>query len=228
MNNYAKTVLVVEDDPYLLLLNKKKLTRGGYNVLCANSIEQARAELGNRAVDLIVLDVMLPDGSGFDFCKEVKQNINNNIIILFLTGKTQTSEKINGLNIGGDYYLTKPYDLNELLAIVSSLLRRLSSTNCLEFGRLSLYIEKMVATVDGKDLLLTPKEYSLLYVLAKNYNTYITAEELFAKCWPNSEIPYSASLLWAQLSRLRKKLEKEGVHYITNERNKGYILEIKY
>ncbi len=225
MINDNNTILIVEDDPELLNLNRKKLIRSGYNVVCATSIKQARNELKKHLFSIIILDVMLPDGSGFDFCKEVKRN--NDVAVLFLTGKVQIDDKITGLDGGGDYYLVKPCDPNELLAVVSSLLRRIKTSSVLRIGKLCLHIEKMAATVDNKDLLLTPKEFTLLYVLAKNHNTHLKADVLSEKCWPNSEAIYSTNLLWAQLSRLRKKLENEGLFYINNVRNKGYILIVQ-
>ncbi len=123
MQSTVKTILVVEDDTNLLLYNEKKLIRGGYQVYTAQTLDQARKVFMQHEIDLIVLDVMLPDGSGVDFCSEVKEK--KDVIVLFLSGKVQIEDKITGLNSGGDYYLAKPYDFDELLAVVKSLLRRL-------------------------------------------------------------------------------------------------------
>ncbi len=225
MVNTKKTILVVEDEPHLLQYNERKLTRGGFFVYTASTMKKARETIENQNIDLIVLDVMLPDGSGFDLCKEVKSVMD--IPILFLTGKTQTHEKVMGLEGGGDYYMVKPYDFDELLAVVKSLLRRFDKTNIVSVGEILLDIEKLTATYRGEDLLLTPKEFNLLYVLSQHQTSPITAEELYAKCWSGMQEGYNSSLLWTQLSRLRKKLENEGLFYITNIRNKGYCIEIK-
>ncbi len=218
-------VLIVEDEPSLLKYTARKLSRGGYKVLMASSIAEARRKIESAPVDLAVLDIMLPDGSGLDFCAEIKAK--KDVMVLFLTGKTQIQDRITGLDTGGDYYMVKPFDLDEMQSVVNSLFRRRSGSGSLQAGSIRLDMESMTATVKGVDLLLTPKEFTLLHVLVKHRDMPITAEELFHKCWPSNENEYSRSLLWAQLSRLRKKLESAGVFYITSIRNIGYCLEIK-
>ncbi len=215
----------MEDEPNLLEFNRRKLVRGGHNVLTASTLAEARAKIAHSDIDLVVLDVMLPDGNGLDLCREIKDS--SDILVLFLTGKTQVVDRIAGLDGGGDYYLVKPYDLDEFLSVVNSLLRRSVRHNLLEVGGISLDFENMTASVKGRDLMLTPKEFTLLGVLLNHQNTPISASELYEKCWPNSENSYNNSMLWAQLSRLRKKLESSGLYYITSVRNQGYCLEIK-
>ncbi len=223
MDNYKSTVLIVEDNADILELNKRKLTRSGLNVLTSTNLAQARVCLDKYNVDLIILDVMLPDGNGFDFCKEVKQK--NDIFILFLTGKTQTEDKLIGLNGGGDYYLTKPYDFDEFVAVVKSLLRRKNSDE-IKIGSLCINRSIMIATVQGVDLILSPKEFTLLTVLAANINSPLSSEELCKKCWQYNDTSNTDSILWTSLSRLRKKLEPYDFIHITNIRNKGYVLEV--
>ncbi len=215
----------MEDEPNLLEYSRRKLIRGGHNVLSASTLAEARKVLCDSNIDLVVLDIMLPDGNGLDLCREIKAS--SDISVLFLTGKTQISDRVAGLDGGGDYYMVKPYDLDEFLSVVNSLLRRSVRHNFKEVGGISLDFEKMTASVKGRDLMLTPKEFTLLGVLVRHQNTPISATELYDKCWPNSENSYNNSMLWAQLSRLRKKLESAGLYYITSVRNQGYCLEIK-
>ncbi len=223
MDNTA-TILIVEDNQSILELNSKKLLRHGFNVLPAKNLSQARKFLSSNNIDLIVLDVMLPDGNGFDFCKEVKAK--NEILVLFLTGKTQIKDKITGLDGGGDYYLTKPYDFDEFVSVVKSMLRRKISDE-IKVGDLTLNLSSRIATFKGIDLHLAPKEFALLNVLSRNLSTPLSADELCQKCWNYSDTSNTSSMLWTHLSRLRKKIEVHEGIYISNIRNKGYVLEIK-
>ncbi len=225
MSNSMYNILLVEDEENILRFNSRKLIRLGYTVFTATTLSQARKVIDKAQIDLAILDVMLPDGSGFDLCKEIKSK--SDTLVLFLSGKAQIVDKIEGLNDGGDYYLTKPYDYDEFVAVVESLLRRVKNSDTIKVGALSIDTVKMIAMVKDKDLLLTPKEFAILHVLIINRGDAITAEELYNKCWISKDAQYSNGVLWAQLSRLRKKLENAGVFYISHQRNKGYVLEVR-
>ncbi len=225
-------ILLVEDDINVSGFNERKLRRTGYDVLTAETLAEARHHLKDNRPDLIVLDVMLPDGSGFDLCTEIRKTMT--VPVLFLTGKTQIADKIEGLNGGGDYYMTKPYDFDEFTAVVASLLRRAErpstsqaptgATESISQGSLVLDTVSNSAMVEGKDLLLTPKEFALLSLLVQNMGKSLTGEFLYEKVW-NVPMASDGRALWAQLSRLRKKLEATAKIILHNDRNTGYYLE---
>ncbi len=215
-------IVMVEDEKSMLGFAQRKLKRSGYEVFAAETIEEARSLLKQTKPDLLILDVMLPDGDGMVFCEEIRKE--SNVLVLFLTGKTQTEDKVRGLSVGGDYYLTKPYELEELVAVVDSLIRRVpEKQDELKVGELRLQLGTMRATIKGQELHLTPKEFVLIWALAERVNNPIDTEELYKKVW-NSSMNQDGRALWVQLSRLRKKLEMYEEFEIKNHRTKGYYL----
>ena len=173
MSDRQPVLLVVEDEPEVLRINARILARRGYTVYTAESCRRAYERLAEIAPDLLILDIMLPDGSGYDICDKFRQTSDHPVI--FLTGKSETQDKIEGLGRGGDYYLTKPYDTDELLAVVSRLIKRYLETKQkhrqiteIIKGPLSLDIPKARAAVNGVDAGLTAKEFALLLELLRN------------------------------------------------------------
>jgi DNA-binding response OmpR family regulator len=126
MGQTAATILIVEDEPEVLDINARMLKRRGYDILTASSVEESYRCLASVTPDMLILDVMLPDGSGYDICQQFRLKSDNPVI--FLTGKTKSSDKVEGLGYGGDYYLTKPYSFDELLAVAERLLSRYFKT----------------------------------------------------------------------------------------------------
>ncbi len=218
-------ILMVEDETSMLGFAQRKLKRCNYEVHTAESIAEAEKVLVEITPDLVILDVMLPDGDGMEFCKKIREK--SNVLIVFVTGKTETVDKVKGLNVGGDYYLTKPYELEELVAVVDSLMRRapekIDETKELKVGELVLRLGVMRATMGGEEIQLTPKEFLLLWALAESVNNPVDTEALYEKVW-NNPMNQDGRALWVQLSRLRKKLEEYEDFEIKNHRSKGYYL----
>ncbi len=225
-------ILIVEDEVEMLGFASRKLKRSGYEVSGAETLKDAKNLFYKNKYDLIILDAMLPDGTGFDFCQEVRKS--SDIPILFLTGKTQLTDRVAGLDAGCDYYMTKPYDFEELVGVSGSLISRknravteeLTSSNSksMRLGPLELDLVMATATVDGEILYLTRKEFSLLVILVEYVNQPVRSEILYEKAW-NLPMNNNGGALWAQLSRLRKKLEKYRVFELVNDRIHGYCLE---
>ncbi len=225
-------ILIVEDEVEMLGFASRKLKRSGYDVSGAETLKDARNLFSKNEYDLIILDAMLPDGTGFEFCQEVRHT--SDVPILFLTGKTQVTDKVAGLNAGCDYYMTKPYDFEELVGVSGSLIERknravtdeMTSKNSksMKLGPLELDLKMAAATVDGEILYLTRKEFSLLVILVEYVNQPVSSETLYEKAW-NLPMNNNGGALWAQLSRLRKKLEKYRVFELVNDRTHGYCLE---
>ena len=175
------TILLVEDNPHILRINAEVLGLRGYEVLKAASAAEARGQLQWHPVDLIVLDIMLPDANGLDLCRELKSQYH--IPILFLTALGENRDVVEGLRAGGDDYLTKPYDLEVFVARVEARLRGSSdSRRYVTYGCLRLDTVSLTGFVNGRDIQLTQKEFTVLLLLAQNAERlYWTAEEVDAR-----------------------------------------------
>jgi DNA-binding response OmpR family regulator len=192
-------------------------------VRLASNISEARERLAEAEPDIIVLDIMLPDGSGLDFLEELRRNTD--IPVLLLTALAEPCDTVKGLRAGGDDYLAKPYDNAELLARIESLLRRASRpTRILTKGRLTLNMFSGIALVNSKDLLLSHKEFAILFLLAQNEGKTINPASLYKEVWG---LPMTDSgTLIKHISRLRKKLEDESSGCeIENMRGEGYCFK---
>ncbi|EMS71547.1 response regulator transcription factor [Ruminiclostridium cellobioparum] len=217
-----KMILLVEDNEQILRGNERLLTRRGYGIAAALTLFEARKELETQMPDLIVLDIMLPDGSGLDFIAELRQH--SQIPVLLLTGLTTPEDVVRGLTAGGDDYLAKPYDFGVLLARVEALLRRSEQIpEKLTRDRLSLDVTVGVALLDGTDLLLTQKEFALLLLFAQNVGRFIGAEYLYEKVW-KQPMTGDSNALRSTLKRLRAKLEGSG-YCIILSKGEGYQFE---
>jgi len=219
-----KLILLVEDNKKIMRGNKRMLGWKDYETVCAHTLADARALISERKPDAIVLDIMLPDGSGLDFMRELRIGGNANIPILLLTGLTGKEDVVRGLAAGGDDYLTKPYDFPVLLARIEALLRRAERVpEVLVKDRLSLDVTANVALLDGKDILLTQKEFALLLIFAQNEERYISAKYLYMKIW-KAPIENNSSALKTAINRLRTKIKDSG-WCIVWSRGEGYCFE---
>lgn len=220
-------VLLVEDDKGILRTNRRILEREGFTVLCAETLTSARAQLLDRP-DVLVLDIMLPDGSGLDFCAEIRDNTA--APVLFLTALDEQSEIIEGLTAGGSDYITKPYSVDEFAARVKAhynLAKRYRQSagreRLLERGPLLLDLVAQRAYLDGKDMLLAQKEFALLLYLIQNDSAGVGRQVLYETVW-RQPMAEDDSAVKNAVYRLRKKLESSG-YTITARRGEGYRFE---
>lgn len=217
-----KRILLVEDNEKIMQGNERMLRRRGYEVITALTLGEARSAVRSQMPDLFVLDIMLPDGSGLDFMRELRQH--SRAPVLLLTGLTTTEDIVRGLTSGGDDYLAKPYDFGVLLARVEALLRRAEHVpERLSKGRLSLDVTAGVAALDGTDLLLTQREFALLLLFVQNEKRYISAEYLYEKAW-NQPMADNSQALKKTIYNLRKKIEDSGWR-VEWSRGEGYCFE---
>lgn len=218
------TILLVEDNPHIMKINSSCLSMEDYSVLEAVDAAQCRYMLSNNDVDLVILDIMLPDGDGISLCREIKAKYD--IPILFLSALSENDDIITALRAGGDDYLPKPYDIQVLIARVEARLRSVrKDKRYISFGRLRLDTVSMAAYFADNDLLTTQKEFSILLMLARNIGSTVPKAELYENVWG---LPYSdnANALFTAVSRLNKKLDDNKADVtITYERGKGYALE---
>jgi DNA-binding response OmpR family regulator len=218
-------ILLIEDDREIQENNKDLLeSDGGYAVRTAMNLAEAREQLGKELPDIIVLDIMLPDGNGLDLIKEI-----NDIPVLLLTALGEKNDIVKGLKAGGDDYLAKPYDDNILLARIESLLRRTESCvpKTLTKGHLSLDIITRRAYIDNYDLLLTHKEFACLLMLAQNEGHIISIRTIYEQIW-KQKLEDDKNTLKTTISTLRKKIKPSGYAIIVS-RDQGYtfILDAK-
>jgi Response regulators consisting of a CheY-like receiver domain and a winged-helix DNA-binding domain len=218
------TVLLVEDNPHIMEINHEALMMEDYEVLQAFDGKQCLEQLASNHVDLIVLDIMLPDSDGYTLCREIKQKYD--IPILFLSALGENEQIIRALREGGDDYMTKPYDLGVLLAHVEARLRDTSKRNrTVMYGDLRLDTVAMLATYKERDLLLTKKEFSVVLMLATNGTRTVSKEDLCQNVW-NASAEVSSNALYTTVSRLNRKMEDAGVPLaVSGSGNEGYLLE---
>lgn len=218
------TILLVEDNPHIMKINAEALGMYGYDIIKAASVAECMEALRWHAVDLIVLDIMLPDGSGIDLCRELKKNYS--IPILFLSALGESRDVVEGLRAGGDDYLAKPYDLEVLAARIEARLRSgREDLRYVRYGGLKLDTLSGSGYLDGENLMLTQKEFSLLLLLAQNAEQVVSKYEVMRQLW-NTDTDDKSRALWTLISRLRRKLNSEKTRIeISSRRGDGYTLE---
>ena len=218
-----KTILLVEDNIKLNEGNRRALELKGYRALVAFTLGEARELLKTCDPDVILLDVMMPDGDGIDFCGEISGSVTSHI--LFLTAKTEEESLLKGLAYGGDDYITKPFKLKELLARVDAAVRRHERTpgsgETVSSGDLSLNTLSQRAFWRGVDLNLHTKEFALLKYLMQNRGAYTSTEELYRKLWDMHSM--DLRVVKQCIYRLRKSFTDNGVYCsIVLKRGRGY------
>jgi two-component system, OmpR family, copper resistance phosphate regulon response regulator CusR len=217
-------VLVVEDEPRMATLVKLALEEDGGVVDLAFNANEGRYMAGNALFDLIILDIIMPDGSGLDICRELREKRVATPILL-LTCKSGKDDKIEGLNSGADDYLTKPFDIGELLARVHALLRRNKELTSDRLQVAELVMETLSRQVWYKQKLLelTAKEYGVLLCLMRHPNITLSRTQLEQHVW-NQEFEGSTNLVSVYIQRLRQKLGVEGGRLIHTVHGMGYRL----
>jgi len=224
-------VLVVEDDRNLLDTLKYDLRREGYKVIAASDGAEAIDIARRERPDLVILDIMLPKLSGFEVCRILRKEMT--VPIVMLTAKTDEVDKIVGLEIGADDYITKPFSMRELLARLGAMLRRAEmavgpayAAKVLMVGDLEIDVARHRASLGGTTLELTPKEFDLLAFLARNKGFVFGREQLLEKVW-GYEFAGDTRTVDVHIRWLRQKIEREPTKpkRLVTVRGTGYKLE---
>ena len=218
------TILLVEDNPHIMKINHEALVMKGYTVVMAKDGQECMAALKENDIDMIVLDIMLPDSDGLTLCREIKAQYKTPI--LFLSALGENDQIIEGIEAGGDDYMAKPYDIRVLLARIEARLRNLPrrKRSVIQSG-LKINMLTMTAYYEETDLQLNRKEFLLLIALLRNHNRVIKKEELYHTIW-GTEAGDDLNALYTTVYRLNKKLENGGTRKrVANQRGEGYALE---
>ena len=208
-------VLIVDDEEHIVELLQFNLINAGYKVITANNGLDALKKVKEHKPDLLLLDLMLPGMDGLDVCKEIKRNKETSkTSIIMLTAKSEELDKILGLELGADDYITKPFSIRELLARVKAVLRRSNSDEIseeiYELGRLKVDFERHEVLINNEKVELTLKEFELLEILIKNKGKILRRETLLDKVWGYEYIGETRTVD-VHIRYLRKKIEACGV-----------------
>ncbi len=224
MTEQQPVILILDGEEIVLRSNARMLRRRGYDVRPAASCRQAREILAQCEPDLLILDVMLPDGSGFDLCESFRRTSDRPVI--FLSGKAELRDRVEGLRLGCDYYLAKPCNMDELLAVTERLLRRRSppSLAVIRRGSLTLDPANARAAVAGTDVGLTGKEFALLLCLVQNEDRVVSAPTLYETVW-GVPAKNDTRTIRFHVANLRRKLRVDEAKDfdIVSSYGKGYL-----
>ena len=219
-------ILVVDDDIYIRELVSKLLLNEGYTVSEAADGREALQKLGAEKIDLCVLDIMMPNMDGFEFCKAARKYYEN-LPILMLTAKNDVSQKVKGFDLGCDDYLTKPFENAELIVRVRALLKRyqINASKQLQIGRLVLDKDSYSVNANGKSEDIPMKEFELLCKLAEHPGRTLTRDQLIEDIW-GYDFEGNERTLDVHINRLRERFPADKYEFkITTIRGLGYRLE---
>jgi two-component system response regulator VanR len=233
-NQMGTDILVVDDEQAIADLVEVYLKNEGFTVHKFYNGEDAMRSVESEQIDLAILDVMLPDIDGFDLCRKIREKYNFPVIML--TAKEEEVDKINGLTLGADDYVTKPFQPLELVARVKAQLRRFIRYNSsepqqeeaiLSFSGLVLNQDTHECTLNEKPLSLTPTEFSILWVLSSNRGHVVSSEELFREVWGEKYYRNSNNTVMVHIRHLREKMRDSAEHpkYIKTVWGVGYKIE---
>ncbi|CUO37353.1 response regulator transcription factor [Clostridium sp. NSJ-49] len=219
-----KNILIVEDEANISDFVKGELEYEGYNVCIKEDGREGLEEALKNEYDLIILDVMLPSMNGFEICRRLKREKQSTVIML--SAKDSVMDKVNGLQIGADDYIAKPFAIEELLARIEVVFRRQDNSNnyIIKFKDITINKSSRIVKKDGNEINLTNKEYELLMILLDNKDKVVTREELLEKIWGYGYEP-ETNVIDVYIRYLRSKLNNENKEqYIQTVRSVGYIM----
>ena len=221
-----KQILIVEDDSFLNKMLAYNLTADGYGVTTALNARTAAEAIRQREFDLVLLDINLPDGNGFELCRLIKPQ-HPDTIIIFLTANDQESDQIRGYEVGAVDYITKLFVIRALQRKIKAMFAMLEhhkpAKDIYDDGRLFLDFSEQTASLNGKPLTLSPMEYKMLNLFRKNPRQVLTRGQLLEKLWDIDEKYVDEHTLTTSISRIRSKIESDGgAPYIKTVYGMGY------
>lgn len=200
-------ILVVDDDQDILKVVKANLELHNFAVLTADSCSAAKKLFAQKRPDLIILDIMLPDGDGVQICRDIRKS-HPYLPVIMLTAKDKLSDKVIGLESGADDYIVKPFETLELIARIKACLRRSRpKEEEIRIGDLSIDLKRRLVKKSGRPLELTPKEYALLCYLAENRDRVVSRQELREHLWKDNKLYSWSRVIDVHIMHLREKIE---------------------
>lgn len=203
-------ILLVEDNEMIVKGLVYSLSKEGFETNIAYNAQEAESKIESNVYDIIILDVMIPDGNGFELCKHIKEN--KDIPIIFLTAKDDEKDVVNGFNLGADDYVIKPFRTMELISRIYNVLRRYNKDkNVIEIGQVRIDLEANRVYVDNKEVEFTALEYKILVLLYTNAGKTVTREKILDKIWDVAGNFVNDNTLTVYVKRIRDKLGKSDV-----------------
>ena len=223
-----KNILMVEDDSTIAFAVKYAVEQEGFNLDIAENLENARKIVNSKEYDLILLDVMLPDGNGYEFLKQLREH-DEDTPVIFLTACDEEVNIVMGLDIGGDDYITKPFRVRELISRINAILRRKgksqdSNKKILKFKNISIHTLEARVFKNNEEIFLTSAEYKLLLILIQNKNMVLSRAQILEKLWDVTYDFINDNTLTVYIKRLREKIEDDSStpKHIITVRGMGY------
>lgn len=223
-----KNIFMVEDDSTIAFAVKYAVEQEGFNLDIAENLENARKIVNSKEYDLILLDVMLPDGNGYEFLKQLREH-DEDTPVIFLTACDEEVNIVMGLDIGGDDYITKPFRVRELISRINAILRRKgksqdSNKKILKFKNISIHTLEARVFKNNEEIFLTSAEYKLLLILIQNKNMVLSRAQILEKLWDVTYDFINDNTLSVYIKRLREKIEDDSSkpQYILTVRGLGY------
>ncbi|GIO28194.1 response regulator transcription factor [Ornithinibacillus bavariensis] len=223
-------ILIIEDEVGLIKMLKRLLDKEGFQeIYQAESGAEALRTVQEKKIDLILLDVMLPDTNGFDLCQQIREI--SDVPIIFLTARTTDIDKLTGFSMGGDDYITKPFNPLEVAARIKAILHRQRKAikeipQLFETERFVLHYDQARLIVEGKEVNCPAKEFQLLKFMCQHPNQVFSVDHLYERVWGDYSIVGKENTVMVHISRLRQKIEQDPKHpeYLKNVRGLGYML----
>ena len=223
-----RNILMVEDDSTIAFAVKYAVEQEGFNLDIAENLENARKIVNSKEYDLILLDVMLPDGNGYEFLKQLREH-DEDTPVIFLTACDEEVNIVMGLDIGGDDYITKPFRVREIISRINEILRRKgksqdSNKKILKFKNISIHTLEARVFKNNEEIFLTSAEYKLLLILIQNKNMVLSRAQILEKLWDVTYDFINDNTLSVYIKRLREKIEDDSSkpQYILTVRGLGY------
>lgn len=225
-----ESILIIEDEVGLINMLKRLLDKEGFQEIHqAESGAEALKKIQEHKIDLILLDVMLPDTNGFDLCQQIREI--SDVPIIFLTARTMDIDKLTGFSMGGDDYITKPFNPLEVVARIKVILHRQRKTmpemeRTFRTERFILHYDQARLIVEGQEVNCPAKEFQLLKFMCQHPNRVFSVDYLYEKVWEDYSGVGKENTVMVHISRLRQKIEKDPKHpeYLKNVRGLGYML----
>lgn len=218
-----KHILLVEDNETIIMGLKYYLEQYDFILQVAHNIQDTEKILQNKTFQLIILDVSLPDGNGFELCKKIKKELD--IPVIFLTAKDEEKDIVEGLDLGADDYIIKPFRNRELVSRINMVIRRyeknVDKSDYIKYKDIVIDLKCNKVYKDGNEIIFTALEYKILLMLFNNQNILITREQILEKIWDIAGNFVNDNTLTVYIKRIREKLEDTG-DYIKTVRGIGY------